>query len=143
MKNIDYKRSIAHIIVWKLYGLPYKWGGDDTLAGFDCSGAIIEVLKSVGILPNSGDWTAQGLCDMFTGEKVIPASTGCLAFYGRDRTHITHVMFCISSELAIGAIGGGSKTKTKKDAERQNAYIKVRPIDYRKDLVCVVDPFQE
>jgi len=28
----------------------YLWGGDDPLAGFDCSGFVIEILKSVGIL---------------------------------------------------------------------------------------------
>ena len=48
------------------------------LRGFDCSGYCIEILKSVGLLPRKGDWTAAGLFEKFG--KVVEPSTGCLVF---------------------------------------------------------------
>jgi len=41
----------------------------------------------------------------------------------------------------IEAGGGGSKTITKADAIRDNAFIKIRPIYSRKFLWGFVDPF--
>jgi len=58
----------------------YKWGGDDP-SGFDCSGLVIEVLKSVGVLPRVGDWTADDLYRRFEEHKVKTPEAGCLAFW--------------------------------------------------------------
>jgi len=41
-------------------GTPYVWGGDDP-SGFDCSGFVIECLKSAGILNEREDYTAESL----------------------------------------------------------------------------------
>ena len=46
----DWRRFYAYKLAWKYIGKFYKWGGDDP-SGFDCSGFVIEILKSVGILP--------------------------------------------------------------------------------------------
>lgn len=45
-------------------GTPYIWGGDDP-SGFDCSGFVIECLKSVGLLSEKEDYTADGLYHLF------------------------------------------------------------------------------
>ena len=58
-------RKIASSLAFKFIGKPYVWAGDDAIAGFDCSGFIIEILKSVGILPRSGDWAACHLYEVF------------------------------------------------------------------------------
>ena len=133
-------RNLAIEIAWELYGLPYKWGGDDPLEGFDCSGDIIEILKSTGELPHEGDWTANDLWLRFRGQRVTRPEAGCVVFYGTT-SKITHVMLCISDTHCIGATGGGSTTTDIQIASDQDAFIKVRPIQYRDDIVGFVDPF--
>jgi len=126
---------------WSMIGKPYIWGGDDPLKGFDCSGFVIEILKGAGLLPEQGDWTAQGLYNLFNSDYQTLVTGGALVFYGKSNKKIKHVMFCIDHECCIGATGGGSKTETIKDAIDQNAFIKIRPIDYRKDVIGFIDVF--
>src|SRR5262245_24009514 len=52
----------AALHVWESHlNSPYAWGGDDSITGFDCSGLVIEGLRSVGLLARDGDWTAADL----------------------------------------------------------------------------------
>jgi len=134
-------RAIALRVAWECYGLPYIWGGDDPVRGFDCSGFVIEILQSVGILP-SGDWTAGGLWGRFSPYQVQSPHEGCLVFWLKSSgTSIRHVEFCIGSGLSIGASGGGSRTRDAQAAIEQNAFIKVRPIEGRGRIAGYVDPF--
>lgn len=132
-------RKIVSMLAFKFVGLPYLWGGDDSIAGFDCSGFVIELLKSVGKLPRSGDWTAKGLYAIFQDKKVAKAKEGCLVFFAKNNK-INHVEYVWKNGLTIGASGGGSKTITIKDAIKQNAYIKIRPL--RNDVYAIVNPFK-
>lgn len=143
------RREVALKIAWAFLGRPYVWGGDDPMAGFDCSGFVIEILKSVGLFPRRADTTAHGLFQMFSGPrggKTVPCDpyAGCLVFWhaeGSDR--IRHVEMMINENLSIGASGGGSRTRSRKDAIRENAYIKVRPVDFLDpELYGFVDPFR-
>jgi cell wall-associated NlpC family hydrolase len=136
------KREVAVTVAWKMWGLPYLWGGDDPMAGFDCSGMSVEILKSVGELPHEGDWTANDLYLRYRDRRVDTPREGCLVFYG-SASKITHVEFCLDESVSIGASGGGSSTTDLADAIRQNAYIKVRPIRRRNDIVGYADPFRE
>ena len=137
-------KEIALQIAFKLLGKPYIWGGDDIINGFDCSGFVIEVLKSVGILPRKGDWTAHDLSNKF--KKVQKFEPGNLVFWDWNNDgRIDHVemIFDITETgtvLTIGASDGGPKTLTPKNAEDQNAYIKIRPI--REGFCAIVNPFQ-
>lgn len=133
-------RAIAIQVAWANYGKPYLWGGDDAVAGFDCSGFAIEILQSVGHLP-AGDWTAAGLWDHLRGLRVDYATPGCLVFWETPSGRIRHVEFCIGDGLSIGASGGGSRTRTEADAIRHNAFIKVRPIEGRGAIAGFADPF--
>ena len=121
---------------------PYKWGGDDGIAGFDCSGLVIEGLKSVGILPKMGDWTAEGLSIQFKNRVTKKAKPGCLLFY-EHRHKISHVVIVwdviADRVLVLGASGGGKHVKTVADAIKYNAYVKVRPV--LPGWVKMVDPF--
>ncbi len=141
MSTTDRLREVAVRVAWASYGKPYIWGGDDAIAGFDCSGYCIEILQSVGILP-SGDWTAAGLWSRFASSRVDEPSEGCLVFWKTGSGHIRHIEFCIGGGLSLGASGGGSRTKTEADAIRHNAFIKVRPIEGRGTVAGFVDPFQ-
>lgn len=139
-------RKLASRIAWHFLGKPYIWGGDDPVRGFDCSGYVIEVLKSVGSLPRTGDWTASDLWARYKSQRVARPHEGCLAFWrasGSANSKIVHVEYCVDEVHAIGASGGGSTTMTTQDAIDQNAYIKVRPIQSRQHIAGYVDPFQQ
>ena len=129
-------KKITLKVAWSYLGTPYLWGGDD-FSGFDCSGFIIECLKSAGILPRSGDWTADGLSHMF--QPVVYPHEGCLVFWGTPK--IIHVELCLDDTFSIGASGGGNSSLSVADAIKQNAYIKVRPLRTRKGIVGFTNPF--
>lgn len=133
------KRELATAVAWKYVSTWYRWGGDDP-SGFDCSGLVIELLSSVGIVPNGFDSTAEGLRQLFSAKSVPGPAEGCLVFYGA--TKATHVAYVIDESHAIGANGGSSKTTDLAAAIRDNAFVKVRPIHYRSDILGYVDPFK-
>jgi len=131
-------REIALKIAWSYLGRPYIWGGDDP-TGFDCSGFMIEILKSVGKLPRSGDWTANSLAGRWPISNL--PTGGDLVFWENTRGHVVHVEMYICNGLAIGASGGGSRTRTIEDAAQQNAFIKIRPIKSRAGVWGYTNPF--
>jgi hypothetical protein len=51
------------------------------------------------------------------------------------------VMMMIDKDHVIGAAGGGSATTSMESAIRQNAFIKIRPLSYRKGMRVILDPF--
>lgn len=122
-------------------GLPYRWGGDDPIKGFDCSGMVIELLQSCGVLPRKFDTTAQGLYNKFSTNTFEPdPEFGTLVFYGKSTNSISHIGFCLDSFRIIEAGGGNSRTKNEEIASRQNAYIRIRPLYSRQDLVGFARP---
>lgn len=127
----------------QMVGLPYRWGGDDPIKGFDCSGLAQELLAALNMDP-PGDQSAQALYDYFSrpGFNVEARVLGCgsLCFYGKDLKSITHVAIMLNETTIIEAGAGGSTTHTIDDAEKQNAYVRLRRFDRRKDLVAVVMP---
>lgn len=124
-------------------GLPYRWGGDDPINGFDCSGLVQEILAAVDMDP-PGDQTAQGLYEYFL-DDCFPNVKGCgsLVFYGKSTKAITHVAMMIDPVTVIEAGGGGSQTTSLEAAAKQNAYIRLRRFDRRRDIVAVLMPRYE
>lgn len=122
-------------------GTPYVYGGNHKLSGIDCSGLVCELLKSVGVLKNGEDLSAQMLYDRFSQDGTWnKAQRGCIAFYGESGQKVSHVGFCISPYLMIEAGGGDSSTKTIEDAKLKGALVRMRPILYRKDFLYVIKP---
>jgi len=139
--NEEEKRSIVIQVAMSFHGTFYSWGGDDP-DSFDCSGLVVECSKSVGILTRKGDWTAQNMYARWVSNKVMIPKAGDLVFWAnRDMTKIIHVEIILNDELSIGASGGGSKTKTRQDAIRDNAFIKIRPFVSRPRLKGFLNPY--
>lgn len=112
------------------------------MAGFDCSGLIVEVLQAVGLIPHRSDFTAAALYEKFKMGAVAEGYAGCLVFwYSGDAEKIVHVEMMVDDFHIVGVSGGGLKTKTVADAIAQNAFVKMRPIGYRGDGYLIVDPF--
>lgn len=120
-------------------GKPYIWGGEGP-AGFDCSGFIQELLKSIGG-DQPGDQNAQMIYDhyKYAGEFNNRA-LGALAFYGKSATEISHVAMFLNDWQVIEAGGGDHETTNAAQAEVDHAFIRVRPFNHRKDLIGVYKP---
>jgi len=119
----------------------YSWGGDDP-AGMDCSGLIVEALKSCGKLTEHEDLTADGLYRLYLPRLTQKPRQGCLIFRFNKNNKAVHVGVCRDSAHYYAAEGGGSKIVTERDARQANAFIKIRPIDKIKEP-RFVDPFRE
>lgn len=120
-------------------GVNYKWGGENPISGFDCSGLVQEILRSVGLDP-LGDQSAQALYECF---KLCPTAkeAGAIAFYGKSLSEISHVAFMIDPFRIVEAGGGGSKTTDSVHADSVNAFVRIRPYNHRKDFLISVLPF--
>lgn len=145
--HTDRLRALAVEIAWKFLKEPYRYAGDDPIKGFDCSGLVVEVLQSVGLIRHGTDYRAADLEELFGRRKVERPRPGCLAFWRDSLGRVVHVMLVIDDidkGHVIGAAGGGETTRTEEDAARQNAFVKIRPLDYWKNKWPeIVDPFLE
>lgn len=146
MPQPDSPREAAMFIWEGLMKTPYRWGGDDAIEGYDCSGFVLAGLHGVGVLPRSQDFTADALL-----KSVLPAKPrfkegkqlrrGMLVFWGAPKAHHVEVVWATFGDtvLTIGASGGGSQTTTLDAAAKQNAAVQVKPIT--PGWVAAYDPF--
>lgn len=86
-------------------GLPYRWGGTDTVTGMDCSGMVYRVMQLLGIaVPRDAD-------DQFdeapfrSREGWESARVGDLVFFGG--ASITHIGFYLGKGRYISEHGVG------------------------------------
>lgn len=120
--------------------IPYIFGGKNPLIGEDCSGLVCEFLKALGVLSTNEELGSQQLHDKFKPMTVARGpSTGSLAFYGADESHIDHVAIFIDDNFVLEAGHGTADTLTKDIATQRGAFSRVRPHNYRKDLVVILN----
>lgn len=123
-------------------GKPYIWGAEGPEA-YDCSGFVQWALAHLNLDP-PGDQTAAGLYRFFShgrSSEVSPAQSnlGDLVFFGSDEA-ITHIGLAWGGEQMIEAGGGGRATTTVTIARQQNAEVRIKPIERRRDLVAILRP---
>lgn len=132
-------KKVFYDYLMSFINTPYSYGGDD-FSGIDCSGLVIVALQSVGVFPYKLDATAQGLYNYYEKSITGVADLGTIMFYGKSPREITHTNIALNYAQSIGAEGGTSQTKTKEDAAKQNAFVKVLPIGFRGVPVAMVLP---
>lgn len=128
-------QEVIQKLAFSLLGVPYKFGGRNRIEGFDCSQSVIELKIAEGKLPHGYDSTAQGLFNKFGPLKNGAPEFGDLAFFGINKTNITHVGFVLTKSFMFEMGGGDSKTVTLKDAIEKGACGRIRPMKYRKDFL--------
>lgn len=139
-------QSIIDLLViyaFSFVGTPYKWGGDNPMDGFDCSGLVVEILKSSGFIRYNADLSGQELYDLLIAKNIgiqIPKpQAGAIVFYGEPK-HIHHIGFAVSPTMMISAASGDETILTKDDARIRGAYVKLRPVNYMHDLAAIILP---
>lgn len=122
-------------------GVPYQWGGASP-GGIDCSGLIIEILTAAGVFKQGYDATAQTIYSEYVKDwpTLLYALPGALAFYGKGLASITHVGMCVDGYRIIEAGGGNEGVRSKDDAWRKGAFVRLRPLNYRKDFLVMLLP---
>jgi cell wall-associated NlpC family hydrolase len=137
------KTEMAINYARQFIGVPYKWGGNNPMEGFDCSGFIQWVLHSVGLL--NADRAAYELYGYFirNGQVLEKPEPGAILFYGEAMTAISHIALAVNDIQIIEAGGGGRSTLTLDDCKKSGACVRERLYDYRKDLLAIVMPNYE
>lgn len=139
----DWKDEILYSYAVSLLNKPYVFGGQNGIVGYDCSGLVVELMQSCGMLPHKVDHTANSLFDYFERGRATYISRprfGALVFFGKSKKEISHVGFCLDRYRMIEAGGGDSTTLNQNDAIRANAFIRVRPVEVRSDLQAILMP---
>lgn len=109
-------------------GTPYVWAGDDP-SGFDCSGFVLECLKTAGLVDDGIDMTSDALWNRFCAQTATSPHAGALLFtFDRNNGRARHVAICLDSDFQIGASGGDARVGTASRAWERNAWVRIRPI---------------
>jgi cell wall-associated NlpC family hydrolase len=87
--------------VMEMLGIPYVWGGESPLSGFDCSGLVQYVYREVGIsLPRVAQNQFDAGPPVPTGTTVEP---GDLVFFGSGPDDVSHVGMYVGDGLMVDA----------------------------------------
>lgn len=140
-------RQLLVRLAWQYLGLPYIWGGDDAVAGFDCSGLTHELRQAAGLEDRGFDSTAH---DQYLAHKAAfqvredpyERKDGDFVFWFKDGKAV-HTGILVDRHHVIHAGGGGSAVKTRDDAIKHNAYVRLDRLTYRGDNFKVCNPFKK
>ena len=134
----DFLRTFAVNYIQKWINTPYIWGG------IDCSGLIHETLQAVGLEKAGFDCTANELYLKLkiTHSVVNRPRFGALVFWFKPSGVASHVAMLVNEFQVCEAAGGDEDTKTEDDARQKNAYVRIRPLDYRGEHYKIIDPFE-
>ena len=122
----------------RFVGTRYKWGGENPISGFDCSGLISEGLMAVGVL--GGRTSAQGIYNEISPKATRRLDRGSVVFFGPALSAIHHIGVIITPGIMIEAGNGNHLINTVEDSDLANAFVRVRSTSIRKDLVIGLLP---
>lgn len=133
---------ILYATALSLLNVPYKWGGATPIEGLDCSGLTLILLRSSGERIQN-DTTAQGLFNYYSNGngEFNRYEIGALAFYGGSASKVTHVAMLLDRYRIIEAGGGGPTVTNLAQAIKEEAFVRIRTVNYRADLVAVIKPY--
>lgn len=144
--------QVLSVFLASTLGTPYYWGGNNPVQGYDCSGFVMDYMAMYGIGPKE-DSSAQMIFNYFQKDANTKVENyypglGALVFYGtRVKVsgswrvkNITHIGVMINENQIAEAGGGDRRTLTMDEAAEQNAYVRIRPYNRRKDIVFILTP---
>lgn len=121
--------AMALMYMSKFSGTTYRWGGDNAIEGFDCSGLVMEYLKVLGTMSEAEDRSAAGIYNKLITLGYLPIikpKTGCLVFYHNDNRSVRHVGIYMGLGYVFSASSGDSSTVSSAVAASQGAFVKLR-----------------
>ena len=120
----------------------YDWGGQGP-DGVDCSGLVVEGLRATGHLGNKQDMSADMLWRTYKKDyQVEHPRDGSIVFWFNSDGKAVHVAVAVGSYHCIGAHGGDADITDSAVAEKEGAFVKYRPINYRTGPFECIDLFQ-
>ena len=128
MMPIDVMKKRFEQVALSYLNTPYLWGGDDP-SGIDCSGFVLNCLRSIGFVGAKEDMTADTMWKKWKAKEISAPQEMALIFYFRPDGVARHVTICLDQWFEIGADGGGSQVTNIAEAWKANAFVKISPID--------------
>lgn len=107
--NVSQTASDLVINAMALLGVPYKWGGNSTETGFDCSGFVVSVYQqSIGLLlPRKAEQQAAATQQI----DQTDLQPGDLVFFNTMRRAFSHVGIYVGNGKFIHAPRAGSEVR--------------------------------
>ena len=109
--NVSQTASDLVMNAMGLLGVPYKWGGNTTETGFDCSGLVVSVYQqSIGLLlPRKAEQQAAATETIDTTEL----QPGDLVFFNTMRRNFSHVGIYVGDGKFIHSPRSGSEVRVE------------------------------
>ena len=95
---------------------------------------IVEILESVGLVPNKSKWTVNRLADIW--QRTRSNVPGDLVFWRKPSGKAWHVEMCIGEGLSIGVEDGFVRVRPI-----HSRFVRVRPMSSRPKVWGYTDPF--
>lgn len=130
------ENEVLYDFLMSFLNIPYIYGGNTPIPGLDCSALSLRLVRAMGF--NWPDMTADSMWHRTVPTHQKGIRTFC--FYGKISdtgvvTRATHVAPMVNDRFIIEAGGGDRHTKTVEQAIEKNAFVRIRPYNFRNDFI--------